>query len=227
MEKVIELKNVSKTYKTGKLSVEALKNVNIHVNKGEIVAIMGPSGSGKSTLMHIMGLLDRPTEGEYLINDKKVNMEMADSKLARLRSDKIGFVFQTFNLLPKLTALDNVIMPTQYKKSSKSDKTNRALGLLEEVGLKGRERHKPTELSGGQIQRVAIARSLINDPDIILADEPTGNLDSKSGTEIMKVLTELNKKGKTVILITHDQRIADFADRTIRILDGKVEKEGK
>jgi len=227
MNAAIELKNVTKTYKTGKFDVDALRGVDIKIEKGEMVAIMGPSGSGKSTLMHIIGLLDHPTQGELLIDGKQVDLGMADAKLAKLRSEKIGFVFQTFNLLSKITALENVLMPTQYRKIGRKDRDARAMELLAEVGLAGREKHKPTELSGGQIQRVAIARSLINNPEIILADEPTGNLDSKSGTEIMKVLTDLNKKGKTVILITHDQRIADFASRTIHILDGKVEKGGK
>jgi putative ABC transport system ATP-binding protein len=224
MSTAIELRKVTKSYKTGKLSVEALCGVDVKIQKGEMVAIMGPSGSGKSTLMHIIGLLDRPTTGDLYIDGKKVDLKMPDAKLAKLRSEKIGFVFQTFNLLSKLTALDNVLMPTQYHRTGKSNRQTRAMEILSEVGLSGREKHRPTELSGGQIQRVAIARSLINNPDIILADEPTGNLDSKSGTEIMKVLTDLNKKGKTVILITHDQRIADFASRTIHILDGRVEK---
>jgi len=223
----IELKKVSKSYKTGQFNVEALRDVDIQIEKGEMVAIMGPSGSGKSTLMHIIGLLDHPTRGELYIDGKQVDLKMPDAQLAKLRSDKIGFVFQTFNLLSKLSALDNVLMPTQYRKVGKRDRLSRAMELLAEVGLKGREKHRPPELSGGQIQRVAIARSLINNPDIILADEPTGNLDSKSGTEIMNVLIELNKKGKTVVLITHDQRIADFASRTIRILDGAVEKGTK
>ncbi len=227
MSVAIELRKVSKSYKTGKLHVDALKNIDIKIESGEFVAIMGPSGSGKSTLMHIIGLLDRPTKGELFIAGKKIELDMADSKLAKLRSERIGFVFQTFNLLSKITAMKNVLMPTQYRKIGKVDREERARELLREVGLAGREDHRPTELSGGQIQRVAIARSLINNPDIILADEPTGNLDSKSGTEIMNLLTELNKKGKTVILITHDQRIADFADRTIRILDGEVQKPMK
>lgn len=227
MSAVIELKQVSKIYKTGKIAVEALRAVNVRIECGEMVAIMGPSGSGKSTLMHIIGLLDHPTSGELLIDDKPVDLKMADAKLAKLRSEKIGFVFQTFNLLPRLSALDNVLMPTQYRGAGKQNRVQRAMELLKEVGLSGREKHKPNELSGGQIQRVAIARALINNPDIILADEPTGNLDSKSGTEIMKVLAELNQKGKTVILITHDQRIADFAGRTIYLLDGEVVKGGK
>jgi putative ABC transport system ATP-binding protein len=227
MNAAIELKKVSKTYATGNFNVEALKGVDVKIEKGEMVAIMGPSGSGKSTLMHIIGLLDRPTKGALYIDGKEVDLQMPDAKLAKLRSEKIGFVFQTFNLLSRITALDNVLMPTQYRKVGKADRIARANELLAEVGLSGREKHRPTELSGGQIQRVAIARSLINNPDIILADEPTGNLDSKSGTEIMDLLTDLNKKGKTVILITHDQRIADFADRTIHLLDGSVEKETK
>lgn len=227
MNAAIELKNVSKTYKTGSISVDALSHINIKIKKGEIVAIMGPSGSGKSTLMHIIGLLDHPTGGTLLIDGNNVDLNMPDGKLAKLRSERIGFVFQTFNLLPRLTALDNVLMPTQYRDEAKGTRVSRAKELLAEVGLAGREKHKPTELSGGEVQRVAIARSLINQPDIILADEPTGNLDSKSGTEVMNVLTELNKKGKTVILITHDQRIAGYAERTIHLLDGKVVKEAK
>lgn len=227
MKNAIELKNVSKVYETGKIHVEALQGVDLKITQGEMVAIMGPSGSGKSTLMHILGLLDRPTEGELFINGKKVNLLMADAKLAKLRSESIGFVFQTFNLLPKLTAFDNVLMPTQYRNIGKNDRRLRAAKLLADVGLSGREKHKPTELSGGQIQRVAIVRSLINNPEIILADEPTGNLDTKSGTEVMRVLRDLNKKGKTIILITHDPRIAEFADRTINLLDGRVVNRAK
>jgi putative ABC transport system ATP-binding protein len=226
MQTAIELRGVKKIYRTGKMNVEALSGVDIKINKAEMVAIMGPSGSGKSTLMHIIGLLDHPSEGELLIDGKIVNLKMPDSKLAKLRSEKIGFVFQTFNLLPKISALDNVMMPTQYKKEGRRNRKERAYELLKEVGLSGREKHKPTELSGGQIQRVAIARSLVNNPDIILADEPTGNLDSKSGVEVINVLTNLNKKGKTIIIITHDPRIAAFAQRTINIFDGKVRKEG-
>jgi len=220
----VELKNVCKTYKTGKLEVEAVCGVDLKVEKGEMIAIMGPSGSGKSTLMHIIGLLDRPTSGELFLDDQKINLNMPDRKLAKLRSEKVGFVFQTFNLLSKQTALANVVMPTNYRKVGRATAEKRAHELLALVGLAGRERHKPTELSGGEIQRVAIARALVNDPDIILADEPTGNLDSKSGESVMKSLENLNKKGKTVIIITHDQHIADHAGRIIRILDGRLVK---
>lgn len=224
---IIELKNIKKTYNTGKMKVDALCGFDLSIEKGEMVAIMGPSGSGKSTLMHIIGLLDRPTSGQLLINGHRVDLKMPDAKLAKLRAETIGFVFQTFNLLSRLTALDNVLMPTQYRRMGKASRLKRAEELLKEVGLSGREKHKPTELSGGQIQRVAIARALVNDPDIILADEPTGNLDSKSGSEVMKVLVDLNKKGKTVIIITHDPRIAAFAKKTINIFDGKIQKGGK
>lgn len=224
MKNVIELKNVYKTYRSGKLEVKAVCGVNVAVKEGEMVAIMGPSGSGKSTLMHIIGLLDRPTKGTLSINGKKINMEMADSKLARIRSEKIGFVFQQFNLLSRTTALANVLMPATYMPGGKSKYTDKAKELLAEVGLSGREKHKSNELSGGEIQRVAIARALINDPEIVLADEPTGNLDSKSGKDVMDVLKNLNKKGKTVILITHDPKIAKQAGRTIHMLDGKVKK---
>lgn len=221
---VIELKNIYKTYKSGKLEVKASRGVSISIKEGEMVAIMGPSGSGKSTLMHIIGLLDRPTSGSLYINGDKVNMEMPDAKLARIRSEKIGFIFQQFNLLARTPALANVLMPATYMPGGKSKYTDRAKELLSEVGLSGREKHKPNELSGGEIQRVAIARALINDPDIILADEPTGNLDSKSGEEVMKVLKDLNKKGKTIILITHDPKIAKQAGRTIHMFDGRVVK---
>jgi putative ABC transport system ATP-binding protein len=218
----IELKNITRSYSVGKMDVSALSGVSLKILEGEMVAIMGPSGSGKSTLMHIIGLLDHPTSGELIISGETLQLDMKDAKLAKLRAEKIGFVFQQFNLLSRLSALSNVLMPTQYRKFGKKDREKRAMDLLNEVGLAGREGHKPTELSGGQIQRVAIARALINNPDIILADEPTGNLDSKSGAEVMKVLGDLNKKGKTVVIITHDPRIAAFAKRKIEILDGKI-----
>lgn len=218
----IELRNVGKVYGTGKLQTPALSDVNIKIETGEMVAIVGPSGSGKSTVMHIMGLLDRPTKGELLINGSKINMDMGDKKLASLRSQKIGFVFQQFNLLPRFSAIKNVMLPSTYRKIGKASAKNRARDLLGQVGLADRLNHKPTQLSGGEIQRVAIARSLINNPDIILADEPTGNLDSKNGEEIIDILKRFNKSGKTVVIITHDMKVAQKADRIIKIFDGKV-----
>lgn len=220
----IELKNISKVYKTGKVRLKALDNVSLEVPRGGFVAIMGPSGSGKSTLMHIIGLLDRPTSGNLSFGGEDINMKMADRKLAKLRSRKIGFVFQQFNLLPRITALANVLMPTAYA-HKKTNFVKRAHELLGLVGLSGREQHKSSELSGGEIQRVAIARALINNPDIILADEPTGNLDSRSGQEVLRVLTDLNKEGKTIILITHDSKIAAYAGKIIHIFDGKIQED--
>jgi putative ABC transport system ATP-binding protein len=220
----IELKNIKKIYKTGAVEVHAVSDVSFKLDKGDMIAIMGPSGSGKSTLMHIIGLLDRPTSGQLLITDEKIDMKMPDRKLAKIRSKRIGFIFQQFNLLPRTSAIANVLMPTIYVKGKKPDFEEKAHKLLKLVGLSGREKHKPSELSGGEIQRVAIARALINDPDIILADEPTGNLDSKSGKEVMQLLVNLNKEGKTIIIITHDPKIAEYARRTVHILDGKVEK---
>lgn len=219
----IEMKQVQKIYQTGKLMVPVLLGIDMSIEKGEMVAIMGPSGSGKSTLMNVIGLLDRPTQGELFLDDAAIDLSMSDSKLAKLRSQKIGFVFQSFNLLPKMTALSNVLLPTIYTKGNRREQAKRAKRLLELVGLGERIDHRPTELSGGEKQRVAIARALINDPEIILADEPTGNLDSKSGKEVMDVLKQLHQKGKTVIIITHDQAVADLCQRIIRIKDGKVE----
>lgn len=216
-----ELKNVGKIYTDGKMLTPVLDGIDLQIKKGEMVAIMGPSGSGKSTLMNIMGLLDRPSTGELSIEGDPLELTMSDNKLAQLRGKKIGFVFQSFNLLPKASALDNVLMPTSYQKDKKNVR-ERAEKLLEQVGLKGRMKHKPTELSGGEKQRVAIARALVNNPDIILADEPTGNLDSKSGQGIMDLLKKLNKEGKTVIIITHDPRIGDACDRTIHLMDGRL-----
>ncbi len=220
--KAIELKKIAKTYSTGKLVVPVLSGIDLSIDEGEIVSIMGPSGSGKSTLMNIIGLLDRPTSGELIIAGKRITLNMSDKMLATLRSDSIGFVFQTFNLLPKLTALSNVLVPTAYSKKVKTKRYDRARELLEKVGLSAREKHRPTELSGGENQRVAIARALINDPDIVLADEPTGNLDSKSGEGIIKILEDLNNEGKTVIIITHDEKIAKKSRRIIEILDGRI-----
>lgn len=219
---MIELTAVDKIYQTGKLMVPALLDVTMTINKGEMVAIMGPSGSGKSTLMNIIGLLDRPTAGELKIDNQPINLTMSDKKLAVLRGLKIGFVFQSFNLLPRLSALENVLLPAGYQKKAKKDTKNRGLSLLRQVGLGDRVDHRPNEMSGGEKQRVAIARSLVNDPEIILADEPTGNLDSKSGKEIIDILKELNKKGKTVVIITHDAKIGEACQRVIQVLDGRL-----
>lgn len=218
----IELKNINKIYTPGKLKVPALVDINLAIEKGDLLAIVGPSGSGKSTLMNIIGLLDHATKGELLIAGQPLDLKMPDRKLAGLRSKKIGFVFQTFNLLPRLTALQNVLLPTAYAKPQIPDRKNKAIELLKKVGLADRSMHKPTELSGGEKQRVAIARALINDPEIILADEPTGNLDSKSGQEIINILKDLNSEGKTVLIITHDEKIAKQCDKTIKIFDGKI-----
>jgi putative ABC transport system ATP-binding protein len=218
----IELADVNKIYQSDDLLVPALSDVNLALQKGEMVAIMGPSGSGKSTLMNIIGLLDRPSTGELRINGEPINLTMSDAKLARLRGLNIGFVFQSFNLLPKISALANVLMPTSYQKGTAVNFKKRAIALLKQVGLADRVNHRPTQLSGGEKQRVAIARALINNPEIILADEPTGNLDSKSGQEIMALLTSLHKEGKTVVIITHDENIGKQCQRTIKLKDGRL-----
>lgn len=219
---MINLKKISKVYQTGKIKVEALADINLKIEVSEMVAIVGPSGSGKSTLMNIIGLLDRPTEGVLELNQQAVSLNESDSRLAKLRSQKIGFVFQTFNLLPRISALENVLLPTIYNKQSQDGHKKRSLEILEQVGLGKRVQHKPSELSGGEKQRVAIARALINNPDIILADEPTGNLDSKSGQEVLGILKNLNKNGKTVVIITHDEKIAQACSRQIYLFDGKI-----
>ncbi|MFH1749926.1 MAG: ABC transporter ATP-binding protein [bacterium] len=221
MNNIIELKNIFKAYKLGKMEVPVLFEINLEIKKGEMLAIMGPSGSGKSTLMNIIGLLDRPSSGELILDNNPITLSMSDTKLAKLRNQKIGFVFQTFNLLSKVNALSNVLLPTIYN-PKKVNYKERAEHLLKDVGLEKRIHHKPTELSGGEKQRVAIARALINDPEIILADEPTGNLDSKSGGAIMDILKNLHKKGKTVIIITHDAKIAKLCPKNIHIFDGKI-----
>jgi putative ABC transport system ATP-binding protein len=205
----------------GKVEVNALSGINLKVGKGEFVSIMGPSGCGKSTLMHIVGCLDRPTSGHVLLDEVDVD-ELDDNNLADIRNKKVGFVFQTFNLLPKLNAIENVELPLIYAGVSFEQRRKKAAELLEIVGLKDRMFHKPTELSGGQSQRVAIARSLANDPSIILADEPTGNLDSKSGEEIIRLFQELNSRGITLIIVTHDQEIANHSKRIVRLKDGLV-----
>jgi putative ABC transport system ATP-binding protein len=216
----VELQNVTKVYQNGK--VNALTNVTLSLASGEMVAIMGPSGAGKSTLMHIIGLLERPTTGTVKLESQEVKLSLPDTLLAHLRLEKIGFIFQSFYLLPRLTALENVLMPTAYRWKNKAGRRQQAYELLNKLGLAARANHKPSELSGGEKQRVAIARALINDPKIILADEPTGNLDSKSGAEVMEVLTDLNKQGKTVVIITHDEKVASYCQRKIELLDGKI-----
>ncbi len=225
MKVMLDLKNIKKYFKMGDEEIKALDDISLMVKKSEYLSIIGPSGSGKSTLMNIIGLLDIPDSGEYLLDGVNIK-EMSDSALAKLRNQKIGFVFQNFNLLPKLTAWENVQVPLVYAGISAKDSKKIAYEYLEKVGLKGREHHFPNQLSGGQQQRVAIARALANKPEIILADEPTGALDSKTGTEIKKLLKDLNKEGQTIILITHDNSMAEEAERIVRISDGKLyEKE--
>lgn len=221
---LISIEHLNKTYIMGTEKVEALKDVSINIEKGEYVALMGPSGSGKSTLMNLLGCLDSPSRGQYWLNGKEVST-MEDSELAEVRNKDIGFVFQTFNLLPRLSALENVALPLVYAGVSKEDRLAKARKVLEAVGLGDRVSHKPNELSGGQRQRVAVARALVNDPAIILADEPTGNLDTKTSYEIMSLFEEIHKAGNTVILVTHEQDIAMHAHRIIRLRDGLVESD--
>lgn len=218
---MIDLKNIYKIYKLGNNDVYALDNVSLHIDAHEFVSIIGPSGSGKSTLMNILGCLDVPTKGEYLLEGKDISQK-TDDELAEIRNNTIGFVFQGFNLLPKLDAMENVELPLIYQNISAKERRERAQKALESVGLGQRIHHKPTELSGGQQQRVAIARALVTNPPIILADEPTGNLDSKSGKEVMEIFKELHAKGNTIILITHDSGVAAQAKRVIKIQDGKL-----
>jgi putative ABC transport system ATP-binding protein len=221
---LIETRDVWKTYVMGSEEIHALRGVSIDIERGEYVAIMGPSGSGKSTLMNLIGCLDTPTRGTYLLNGKQVG-DMNDNELARIRNEEIGFVFQTFNLLPRATALHNVELPLVYAGVSATDREARARGALERVELGDRMTHRPNELSGGQRQRVAIARALVNNPSILLADEPTGNLDSKTGAEIMSLFAKLHTAGNTIVLVTHEADVAAFAHRTIHIRDGQVEKD--
>ena len=215
----ITLENVRKVYQLGETEVEALRGSDVNIEEGEFVAVMGPSGSGKSTLMNMIGALDIPTSGEVNIGGEEIG-EMTEDELALLRSRKIGFVFQEFNLINSMNAWQNVALPMLFRGKNKKERKQRAMKLLEDVGLGDRTEHRPSELSGGQRQRVSIARSLANDPEIILADEPTGNLDTDTGAKIMDFLTDLNDRGKTIIMVTHDPNDAEYADRTIQIIDG-------
>lgn len=225
MEKaLIHIKDIGRKYVIGAEVIHALKSVSLDIQKGEFVALMGPSGSGKSTLMNILGCLDTPSKGDYVLNGVNVS-QMTDNALAEVRNKEIGFVFQTFNLLPRSTSLDNVALPLIYAGASKKDRDARATEALKNVGLGNRIDHKPNELSGGQRQRVAVARALINNPSIILADEPTGNLDTKTSIEIMGLLEEIHSKGNTIILVTHEEDIAQHAHRIVRMRDGLIEKD--
>ena len=221
---LIKISNIKRDFVLGNEIVYVLKGIDLEINKGEYVALMGPSGSGKSTLMNILGCLDTPTSGTYILNNKDVS-QMHDDELAEIRNKEIGFVFQTFNLMPRTTALNNVALPMIYAGYSKSDRNKRAKEVLEQVNLADRMDHQPNQLSGGQRQRVAIARALVNKPSIILADEPTGNLDSKTSTEIMKLFSDIHKLGNTVILVTHEEEIAACANRIIRLRDGMIESD--
>jgi putative ABC transport system ATP-binding protein len=224
LEALIKINHLKKTYVIGEETIHALKDVSLSIYKNEYVALMGPSGSGKSTLMNMLGCLDSPSDGEYILNNLSV-AKMSDNDLAQVRNKQIGFVFQTFNLLPRASTLENVALPLIYAGFSKQDRDTRAKEVLESVGLGNRMNHKPNELSGGQRQRVAIARALVNNPAIILADEPTGNLDSKTSVEIMGLFEEIHKKGNTIILVTHEEDIALHAHRIVRLKDGLVESD--
>ncbi len=223
---IIKLSNIAKAYKIGTETIHALRSVSLEIHKNEYVALMGPSGSGKSTLMNVLGCLDTPSDGEYILNGISV-AQMLDNQLAEVRNKEIGFVFQSFNLLPRSTALENVMLPLVYAGFNKADRLKRAQEVLEQVGLGERMMHRPNELSGGQRQRVAIARALVNKPAIILADEPTGNLDSKTSIEIMGLLQEIHRNGNTIILVTHEEDIAQHAHRIVRLKDGLVERDYK
>ncbi len=224
MDSVIHLENINKSYFMGTQAIAALKSINLDIFRNEYVALMGPSGSGKSTLMNILGCLDSPTAGIYILNGKDVS-KMPDNDLAEVRNKEIGFVFQQFNLLPRLSAAENVALPLVYAGVGKKARTERAMEVLAKVGLSDRSHHKPNEMSGGQIQRVAIARALINNPAIILADEPTGNLDSKTSVEVMDIFGKIQAGGNTVVLVTHEEDIAAYAKRVVRLRDGLIESD--
>ena len=224
MSKVIEMRNITRDFPLGQEIIKVLKGIDLNVDRGEYVALMGPSGSGKSTLMNLLGCLDTPTSGSYVLNGKDVS-KMTDNELAEIRNKEIGFVFQTFNLMPRTTALENVALPMVYVGASKSERTARAKEVLTNVGLADRMDHKPNQLSGGQRQRVAVGRALVNRPSIILADEPTGNLDSKTSAEIMALIDEIHAAGNTVIVVTHEEEIAAHAHRIIRLRDGMIEND--
>lgn len=221
---LIELKNITKSYPLGETQLQILKGITLHIGLGEFVAIMGPSGSGKSTLMNILGCLDKPTSGSYLLDGKRVD-GLSSDELAQIRNQKIGFVFQGFNLLSRTTALENVELPMVYSGIGAAERRERAQKALEKVGLRERMDHQPNQLSGGQQQRVAIARAIVNEAPIIFADEPTGNLDTKMSIEIMNLFTELNKGGRTIILVTHEEDIARYAKRIIKIVDGEIHSD--
>ena len=224
MENIIELKQIVRNFPLGNQVVKVLKGIDLEVKRNEYTALMGPSGSGKSTLMNILGCLDTPTSGEYWLNGKNVS-HLVDNELAEIRNHEIGFIFQTFNLLPRSTALENVALPLVYAGMSAKDRKDRAEEVLTQVGLADRMDHRPNQLSGGQRQRVAVARALVNKPSIILADEPTGNLDSKTSVEIMALFNEIHENGNTLIIVTHEEDIADHAKRVIRLRDGMVESD--
>ncbi|WP_281384741.1 ABC transporter ATP-binding protein [Croceimicrobium hydrocarbonivorans] len=226
MEEIIKLRQIKRDFPLGSQVVKVLKGIDLDVRRNEYVALMGPSGSGKSTLMNLLGCLDTPSSGEYWLNGKDVS-KMTDNELAEVRNSEIGFVFQTFNLLPRSTALENVALPLVYAGASTTDRQARAEEVLNSVGLSDRMDHRPNQLSGGQRQRVAVARALVNHPSIILADEPTGNLDSKTSVEIMKLFSDIHARGNTVILVTHEEDIAQHAHRIIRLRDGMIESDEK
>jgi len=222
-ENIIELKKVKKYYEMGREVVKALDGISVEINKGDFIAIVGPSGSGKSTIMNMVGALDLATEGEVYLDGQNIE-HMEESELAQIRGRKIGFVFQMFNLIPTLTVSENIMLPMIFQGISEEEKKERTEEILKKVGLENRKSHLPNELSGGERQRVAIARAIANNPDVILADEPTGNLDSKTGKEIMKIFLDLNKQGKTIILVTHDPNLTKYASKILKIRDGKIEK---